>query len=86
MATAEQPGNATQELGDDVVDDDKPEYLSGLRLWLVLASVTLVAFVMLLDMSIIVTVILFRPPCYFSQCSVLLTIACLHPGNTSNHQ
>ncbi|OIW25670.1 efflux pump [Coniochaeta ligniaria NRRL 30616] len=29
------------------------EYLSGVRLWLVLASVTLVAFVMLLDMSII---------------------------------
>jgi len=61
MATAEEPGNATQELGDDVVDDDKPEYLSGLRLWLVLASVTLVAFVMLLDMSIIVTVFSFPP-------------------------
>lgn len=41
-----------------VVEDlEKPEYLSGVRLWLVLASVTLVAFLMLLDMSIIVTAI-----------------------------
>jgi len=37
-------------------EDEKPEYLSGVRQWLVLASVTLVAFVMLLDMSIIGTV------------------------------
>lgn len=42
----------TQELADD---GEKPEYLSGVQLWLLLASVTLVAFVMLLDMSIIVT-------------------------------
>jgi hypothetical protein len=39
-----------------LVDDVKTrEYLSGVRLWLVVASVTIVAFVMLLDMSIIVT-------------------------------
>lgn len=42
----------TQEVVEDV---EKREYLSGVQLWLVLASVTLVAFVMLLDMSIIVT-------------------------------
>jgi hypothetical protein len=38
-----------------VEDVKKREYLSGVRLWLVVASVTIVAFVMLLDMSIIVT-------------------------------
>jgi hypothetical protein len=38
-----------------VEDVKKREYLSGIRLWLVVASVTVVAFVMLLDMSIIVT-------------------------------
>jgi hypothetical protein len=42
----------TRGLADDV---KKREYLSGVRLWLVVASVTIVAFVMLLDMSIIVT-------------------------------
>ncbi|GJD04409.1 efflux pump [Colletotrichum higginsianum] len=42
----------TQEVVGDV---EKREYLSGVQLWLVLASVTLVACVMLLDMSIIVT-------------------------------
>jgi hypothetical protein len=36
-------------------DAEKREYLSRVRLWLVVASVTIVAFVMLLDMSIIVT-------------------------------
>ncbi|OHF04572.1 efflux pump [Colletotrichum orchidophilum] len=40
----------TQEVVEDV---EKQEYISGVQLWLVLASVTLVAFVMLLDMSII---------------------------------
>ncbi|KAL0942291.1 efflux pump [Colletotrichum truncatum] len=48
--------NKTQELTDDG-EGEKREYLSGVRLWLLLASVTLVAFVMLLDMSIIVTAI-----------------------------
>lgn len=32
------------------------KYISGMRLWLVLVAVTLVAFLMLLDMSIISTV------------------------------
>jgi hypothetical protein len=49
--SSEENGN-TREL---VEDGDKREYLTGVRLWLVLTSVTLVAFVMLLDMSIIVT-------------------------------
>ena len=34
----------------------KPLYLTGIKLWLILCSVTVVAFLMLLDMSIIVTV------------------------------
>jgi hypothetical protein len=32
------------------------EYITGAKLWLVLASVTLICFLMMLDMSIIVTV------------------------------
>jgi hypothetical protein len=42
-------------------DVEKQEYLNGVRLWLVVASVTIVAFVMLLDMSIIVTASLWGP-------------------------
>jgi hypothetical protein len=49
--SSEENGN-TREL---VEGGDKREYLTGVRLWLVLASVTLVAFIMLLDMSIIGT-------------------------------
>jgi hypothetical protein len=32
------------------------EYITGVRLWLVIASITLICFLMTLDMSIIVTV------------------------------
>jgi hypothetical protein len=32
------------------------EYITGVKLWLAMASITLVCFLMLLDMSIIVTV------------------------------
>jgi hypothetical protein len=38
-----------------VEDVKEREYLRGVRLWLVVASVTIVAFIMLLDMSILVT-------------------------------
>jgi hypothetical protein len=39
-------------------EDGKPEYeyITGAKLWLVLASVTLIVFLAMLDMSIIVTV------------------------------
>jgi hypothetical protein len=36
--------------------DVEPEYVSGVKLFLVITAVTLVVFLMLLDMSIIVTV------------------------------
>jgi hypothetical protein len=40
-----------------VVEDEKSfEYVTGIKLWVVVASVTLVAFLMMLDTSIIVTV------------------------------
>jgi hypothetical protein len=41
-----------------VTTDEVPEheYITGAKLWLVLAAVTLVVFLMMLDMSIIVTV------------------------------
>lgn len=32
------------------------EYITGVKLWLVIASITLICFLMMLDMSIVVTV------------------------------
>ena len=32
------------------------EYITGIKLWLVIASITLICFLMMLDMSIVVTV------------------------------
>lgn len=52
------PGDdTTRPLDLNVADDVEPRHVTGIKLWLVLASVTLVAFLMLLDMSIIVTAI-----------------------------
>lgn len=54
--------NPTQEkLPDDIAKtaeaaEPEHEYISGAQLWLVISSVTLVVFLMLLDVSIIVTV------------------------------
>ena len=36
--------------------ESEHEYISGIKLWVVLASVTFIAFLMMLDMAIIVTV------------------------------
>lgn len=36
--------------------EGEPVYLSGLKLWAVMGAVTLASFIMLLDMTIIVTV------------------------------
>ncbi|KZF26031.1 efflux pump [Xylona heveae TC161] len=46
-----------EETAGGEVTESKPQYISGIKLWLVVASVTLIAFLMLLDMSIIVTAI-----------------------------
>jgi len=43
------------------VDVPEHEYITGIKLWLVLASVSLAAFLMTLDMSIIATVRFFSP-------------------------
>lgn len=54
--------NSTHEkLPDDIAKtaeaaEPEHEYISGAQLWLVMSSVTLVVFLMLLDVSIIVTV------------------------------
>jgi hypothetical protein len=40
----------------DVVAEEEQEYITGIKLYLVVSAVTLVAFLMLLDMSIIATV------------------------------
>lgn len=42
------------------------EYISGIKLFLVIAAITLVVFLMMLDMSIIVTVCPFPSSCHFS--------------------
>lgn len=69
--TDDNSANSTHEkISDDTVktaESVEPEhvYISGFQLWLVMSSVTLVIFLMLLDVSIIVTVslgILNSPP------------------------
>jgi hypothetical protein len=55
------------------------EYITGIRLWLVVASVTLVCFLILLDMSIIVTV---SPDASISVSNLLINMT----GYPSNHQ
>lgn len=54
------------------------EYVSGVKLWLAVAAVTLVCFLMMLDMSIIVTV------SYQSSIAALDSLTCIK-GNPSNH-
>jgi hypothetical protein len=76
--------NSTHEkVPDDIaqtaeVAEPEHEYITGIQLWLVMASVTLVIFLMLLDISIIVTVSLavlnYKP-------KKLLTTATGHPSN-----
>lgn len=46
---------AVEDVKEDVKDDEG-KYLTGTKLGLVIASITLVTFLVLLDMSIIVTV------------------------------
>jgi hypothetical protein len=46
--------------------DPKFEYVTGVKLWLATAAVTLVCFLMMLDMSIIVTVSIHNPLCVFN--------------------
>lgn len=48
---------STRQLDLEVADGVELQHVTGIKLWLMLASVTLVAFLMLLDMSIIVTAI-----------------------------
>lgn len=55
------------------------EYITGIQLWLVVASITLVCFLMLLDMSIIVTVSF---DASISASNLLINMT----GYPSNHQ
>jgi hypothetical protein len=78
--------NSTHEkVSDDIAKtaeaaEPEHEYISGVQLWLVMSSVTLVVFLMLLDISIIVTVSLTIPNYKLEK---LLTTA---TGYTSNYQ
>lgn len=78
--------NSTHEkVSDDIAKtaeaaEPEHEYISGVQLWLVMSSVTLVVFLMLLDISIIVTVSVTIPNYKLEK---LLTTA---TGYTSNYQ
>lgn len=48
--------NAQEEIQPPIASEGTPQYITGLKLWLVVTAVTLVTFLILLDMSIIVTV------------------------------
>lgn len=56
---SDKPPDDIQKPVDHAMPDE--EYISGIKLWLVIASVTLVCFLMMLDMSIIVTVSIITP-------------------------
>lgn len=45
-----------EKAGDSEDPEDEDQYVAGLKLWTLMASLTLVMFLMMLDMSIIVTV------------------------------
>lgn len=62
----------------DLVEEDERQCLTGLRLTVVLGSVTLVSFLVLLDMSILGTVSLH---CHQRICVILLT----RLGYSANH-
>ena len=66
-------------IGSSVAEDQ--EWVSGMRLATIMAAVTLVCFLMLLDISIIVTVHIKTP---YSSC---LSLRCYHrpfPGSRAN--
>ena len=48
--------SAQEEIQPPVASDRTPQYITGPKLWLVVTAVTLVTFLILLDMSIIATV------------------------------
>ncbi len=54
LSNEEKPSEASTTTA--TVAEPEYEYITGIKLFLVIASVTLVAFIMMLDMSIIVTV------------------------------
>lgn len=77
-AAASQPVDVEKQPAEPT--PDQPEYVTGLKLWIMMSGVTLVCFVMLLDMSIVSTVRgLISPPRY----CLMLTAA---PGHTEDHQ
>jgi hypothetical protein len=50
--------NAVANIADSTTSEQQHEYLTGIKLWTLLASVTLVVFLMMLDTSIVGTVCL----------------------------
>jgi len=60
-------------------NQDEPEYITGMKLGLVIGAVSLCSFLMLLDTSIVVTVRLDAPRVY-------LIVLMLQTGYSKNHQ
>jgi hypothetical protein len=58
----EKPSEGSMDVAESAeTTDPEFEYITGVKLWLATAAVTLVCFLMMLDMSIIVTVSLHNP-------------------------
>jgi hypothetical protein len=70
--------NNTEGIGAVEPTETEFEYIKGVKLWLATAAVTLVCFLMMLDMSIIVTVNL-QNHCYTLEVLMNMT------GYPSNH-
>jgi hypothetical protein len=76
---------------DEPVDEDERQYLTGSSLFIVLGSLTLVSFLVLLDMSILGTVSQLHPfilvqgtdACRPSLASPLILMRCLMSVGTS---
>lgn len=73
------PTTSTAETDTGVATGESPEYLAGSKLFLAISAITLVIFLMMLDMSIIVTVLL--PPRELGEMA-----ANEYSGNTANNK
>ena len=72
---------APPDLEKQSLEQQQPEYITGLKLWSVMAGISLVCFLMLLDMSIVSTV----STCPSVERAVQRLADKSRPGNTEDH-
>lgn len=63
---------------------EEVQYTKGVKLWIILTGVTLVFFVVLLDLAILSTVSVSASGCELCGCTLMLTST--DPGNTQDHK